>query len=47
MGGLLAINGEVFGLTVAHAFEIGIEAMAGTQSKKALDHLILFILEEG
>lgn len=30
MGGLLAINGEVFGLTVTHAFEIGIEAIAET-----------------
>ena len=47
MGGLLVINGEVFGLTVAHAFEIGIETMAGTQGVKSLGILKLFILEEG
>jgi hypothetical protein len=41
IGGFLAINGEVFGLTVAHAFEIGIETMAEAQGGKALIHLIL------
>jgi hypothetical protein len=46
MGGLLAISGEVFGLTVAHPFEMGIEPMAGTQRMKALGLSRLFILEE-
>jgi hypothetical protein len=44
MGGFLAVNGEVFGLTVAHAFEIGTETMTEGQGGKALSHLILYIL---
>ena len=40
MGGLLTINGEPFGLTVAHAFESRVEIMTETQGETALALLL-------